>query len=172
MRGLRTLGVAIFLLSSLTWFAGVALSQTNAPTDAKGTIDLTQIIVALINLAFPIVAAVATYLINAHVKNHELATQLSNAVQNGLGTVQQQAAASLQQGTPLTLDTSHPAIAKGVQYVIDNAAEAIKHFDIPPDRIAQKLVAKVGLAAIQTNLAATASPADGVSGPLAPVPAA
>jgi hypothetical protein len=123
------------------------------------------------NLAFPIVAAVATYLINAHVNNHELATQLANAVQNGLGTVQQHAAASLQQGTHLTLDTNHPAIAEGVQYVVDNAAEAISHFNIPPERIAEKLVAKVGLAAIQTNLAATGSPMPVISGPLAPVPA-
>ena len=62
-------------------------------------------------------------------------------------------------------------IQKGVQYVVNNAAEAIKHFKIPTDRIAQKLEAKVGLKAIETNLAATASPVPGVTSPLAPVPA-
>ena len=74
-------------------------------------------------------------------------------------------------GSALKLTQDDPAIQKGVQYVVNNAAEAIKHFKIPTDRIAQKLEAKVGLKAIETNLAATASPVPGVTSPLAPVPA-
>lgn len=171
MHRLRILAVAGLLFFGTILLTGVALSQTSATSNAKGGIDPTPIIVALINLAFPIVAAVATYLINSHIKNHELAAQLSNAVQNALGSVQQHATDSLQKGSDLRLTTDHPAIADGVQYVINNAAEAIAHFNIPPERIAQKLVAKVGLAAIQTNLAATAAPTPVIAGPLAPVPA-
>ena len=100
-----------------------------------------------------------------------MATQLTNAVNNAIGTVQQNAAESLQGKTQLKLTQDDPAIQKGVQYVVNNAAEAIKHFKIPTDRIAQKLEAKVGLKAIETNLAATASPVPGVTSPLAPVPA-
>jgi hypothetical protein len=171
VRRLRTVSVAGLLLVSMIFLVETALSQTNAVNNAKGSVDLTPIIVALINLVFPAVAAVATYLINAHVRNRELATQLSNAVDNAMGTVQQHAADSLQTGANLRLTVEDPAIQKGVQYVINNAAEAIAHFKIPTDRIAQKLEAKVGLSAIQTNLAATASPMPVISGPLAPVPA-
>jgi hypothetical protein len=112
---------------------------------------------------------VATYLINGHVKNQQMANMLSNAVQNGLGIVQQRTTAALK-GADLTVETPNPDIQSGVQYVINNAAEAISHFNIPADRIAQKLEAKLGLAEIATNLATTASPLPVIAGPLAPAP--
>jgi hypothetical protein len=172
MLRLKTMAIAGFLLFGVMLLAGTALSQTSAASDAKGGIDFTPIVVALINLAVPAIAAWATYLINARVKDRELATQLSNAVQNALGTVQQHAADSLRGKTELRMTVDDPAIKKGVQYVIDNAAEAIAHFNIPEKRIAEKLEAKVGLAAIETNRAATAAPLlPGISSPLAPVPA-
>jgi hypothetical protein len=167
----NTVAISGFLLLGVILLAGTALSQTSAASDARGGIDPTPILVALINLAFPLVAAVATYLINANVKNQQLATQLTNAVQNAMGTVQQHAIDSLRGKTELTMTVNDPAIQRGVRYVIDNAAESIGHFKIPPERIAEKLVAKVGLASIETNRAATASPVPGISGPLAPVPA-
>jgi hypothetical protein len=113
--------------------------------------------------------AVATYLINGHVKNQQMANLLSNALQNGLGVVQQRTTAALR-GTDLTVHVGPPDIQSGVQYVIDNAAEAMRHFNIPTERIAQKLEAKLGLAEIATNLATTASPMPVIAGPLAPVP--
>jgi hypothetical protein len=171
MSKLKTAAIVGILMVGVISFAGAALSQTTAASEAKGVIDFTAILVALINLALPAVAGVATYLINGHVKNREMATQLSNAVQNAIGTVQQYAGESLKANTNLRMTVKDPAIEKGVQYVVDNAAEAITRFNIPRERIAQKLEAKVGLAAIETNRAATASPAPGVSGPLAPVPA-
>ena len=171
MLKIRTVAIIGFISLSVFWFIGTAVSQTNSTTNASGGIAITPIVVALINLAFPAVGAVATYLIHAHVKNQEMATQLTNAVNNAIGTVQQNAAESLQGKTQLKLTQDDPAIQKGVQYVVNNAAEAIKHFKIPTDRIAQKLEAKVGLKAIETNLAATASPVPGVTSPLAPVPA-
>jgi hypothetical protein len=158
----------ILLLSAIA-LAGTAFSQTPTTIDAQGEVNYSAIISALIDLVFPIVVAVATYLINAKVKNQQMATLLSNAVQNGLGTIQQRTAAKLQ-STDLTARTASPDIAAGVQYVLDNAAEAIRHFNIPPDRVAEKLVAKLGLAEIATNLATTASPVPVIAGPLAPIP--
>jgi hypothetical protein len=171
MRRFVILTIAAFLLFSVFSIAGTAFSQTAAPADAKGTIELTPIIVALINLIFPLVGAIATGLINARIKDQRLANQLSNAVQNALGTVQQNAINSLQGKSELKLEVNDPAVQKGVEYVLANATEAIKRFDVPPERIAEKILAKVGLAAIETNRAATQSSLPGVSGPLAPVPA-
>lgn len=159
------------LLVGSTSIIGTAFSQTLAPGETKGVIDLTPIIVALINLVIPAVGGIATYVINQRVKDQQLASQLSNAVQNALGTVQQNAQEYLQSSEAMKFTVSDPVIQKGVQYVLDNAKEALTHFDVPRERIAEKIVAKIGLAAIDTNRAATASPAPGISGPLAPVPA-
>jgi hypothetical protein len=95
MARLNTVAIAGFLLLGVILLACTALSQTSAASDARGGIDPTPILVALINLAFSLVAAVATYLINANVKNQQLATQLTNAVQNAMGTVQQHAIDSI-----------------------------------------------------------------------------
>lgn len=162
-RLLAILGIAFV---SLILTIEVTYSQTTTTTGASNQIDLTQIVISLINLAFPAVAAVATYLINANVKNQQMATLLSNAIQNGLGVVQQRAAATARQAG-LTIDVGSPEIKAGVDYVLDNAREAIAHFKIPNERIAQKLSAKLGLAEIATNLAATASPMPVIVEPMA-----
>jgi hypothetical protein len=145
------------------------------PADAGGhLVDFTAVIVALINQLFAIVAAVATYLINERIKNQQLATMLSHAVQNGVGIIQQKAAAQVRadgaQGT-FSVAVGSELMQAGVQYVLNNADEAIRHFNIDPgsDYIAQKISARLGLASIATNLAATASPAPVVAGPLAAV---
>ena len=157
-----------FVLLSCGVITGSVFAQTVATNATKQGIDVTAIIVAIINLAFPAVAAVATYLINAHVKNQQMATILSNAVQNGVGAIQRSTADAVKRNDP-TITITNPDIKAGVQYVIDNAQEAISHFQIPTDRIAQKLDAKLGLANIATNLATTASPQPVIAPPLAPV---
>jgi hypothetical protein len=168
---LKTVAITGFLLLGVVLIAGPALSQTSA-ANAKGeVIDLTPIVVALINLIFPAVAGVATYVINRLVKNQQLATQLSNAVENAVGYVQQHAAETLRGKTELRMTINDSPIKAGVKYVTDNAAEAITHFKIPTERIAEKLIAKIGLAAVETNRAATESTVPGVYSPLAPVPA-
>jgi hypothetical protein len=168
---LAFLSAGFFLVLFVTQ---TATSQAVTPTAHTGTtIDWTPIIVALINLAFPAVAAVATYLINAHVKNQQMATLLNNAIQNGVGYIQQKTAAAVSANRAdltTTISAGNPAVQAGVDYVTQNAAEAINHFQIPNERIAQKLEAKLGLAEIQTNLAITQSPAPIIAGPLAPAP--
>ena len=132
---LKTVAITGFLLFGVILIAGTALSQTSAAIAKGEVIDFTPIVVALINLVFPAVAAVATYVINGLVKNQQLAAQLSKAVENALGTVQQHAADSLK-GKNLTMTVDDPAIQAGVKYVVDNAADAITHFKIPTERIA------------------------------------
>jgi hypothetical protein len=151
----------------LVGISGLAFAQTVAIA-GKSEIDLTQIIVALINLAFPAVAAVATLLINHYVKNQQMATLLSNAVQNGVGIVQKKTAEAVTQGHP-TITLSNPDIASGVNYVLANAQEAVQHFNIPTARIADKIEAKIGLASIAANLATTANASPAIAHPLAPV---
>jgi hypothetical protein len=158
--------VAILLLCAIE-FAAPSFSQTAGASDPK-SIDLTAISVALINQIFAIVIGVATYLINARVKNQQMATLLSNAVENGLGIVQRETTAAVRRADP-AITVANPDINAGVQYILQNAPEAISHFKISPERIAQKLEAKLGVAEIATNLAATASPAPLIVDPLEPV---
>lgn len=169
MTKVRPIGVIVLFLLCSIFITGVAFSQSASPSTTG--VDPTPIIVALINLVFPAIAGAATYLINANVKNKQMATLLSNAVQNAVGIVQQNAASTLQEGKPLVIPVDDPAIKKGMEYVLKHAKEAIEHFKIDPNNIGEKLQAKIGLASIQTNLAATASTVPGVTGPLAPVPA-
>jgi hypothetical protein len=128
-----------------------AFGQAAGAANGVAGVNMTQIILDLVNnLAFPIVGAFATYLINDKVKNHQLATQLSNAVQNGLGVIQQDATSVIKSAN-LTIPIQDPRFRKGVQYVLDNAEEAVAHWRISPDKIAQKLEAKIGLAELGPN---------------------
>ena len=172
MLKVRQVGVTGFLVLCAILLAGTAFAQGNVPSPSKEGVDFSPILVALVNNLFPIVAAVATYLINANVKNQQMATLLSNAVQNAVGTVQQKALDSLKNaGDSLYISVDDPAIRAGTKYVLEHAKEAVAHFKIDEMKIAEKLQAKIGLASIQTNLAATASTVPGVTGPLAPAPA-
>jgi hypothetical protein len=161
----------VILVGGLFLVAIVFVETAFSQTDGSNTsgIDLTPILVALINASFALVAGIATYLINNNVKNQQMATLLSNAVQNGLGYARQSAVGAVQRAAP-TIPNIDPRIAAGVQYVLDNAQEAIAHFEIPTERIAQKIEAKLGLAEIETNVAATASPLRVIAHPLDPVP--
>jgi hypothetical protein len=144
--------------------AGPAAAQTGTPA-----IDLAPLVQALADLLIPVIGAVATFLINAQVKNRQLAEMLSNAVQNSLGVVQQRTSAAIK-GADLTVTVDNTDIQAGVRYVLQNAEEAVRHFKIPTERIAQKIEAKLGLASIATNLATTASPTKVIAGPMAPIP--
>jgi hypothetical protein len=165
----RSVAIGGLLLLSLTMLAETAFSQTPA-TQVSG---FATILNNLVELVFAVIGAAATYLINSRIKNQELANMLSNSVKNGLGVVQQhvqQRAASAAEAVGRELTPSDPAIQAGVDYVFKHAGEALKNFGIQNrEHIAEKLVAKLGLAAIETNLAETASPTPVVAGPLAPV---
>ena len=122
---------------------------------------------ALINLVFPLVGAIATAVINARIKNKQLADMLHNAIENSLGFLKKRAIDAAQ-GAVIDTKPGSADMDAAVQYVVNNAAEAVKHFEIPNDRIADKIVAKLGLAEIATNLATTSAGNTTTLTPMAP----
>lgn len=138
-------------------------------------VDWTAIIISIATTMLPILGAIATYLINRHIKDKALCATLDNAVNNSVGILQQVAAGA----RPVTrIDPSIRAsvgadIAPAVQYVVNQASEAVKRFDNSPEKIAEKIVSRVGLQNIATNLATTASAGSAeIVPPLAPTVAA
>lgn len=132
-------------------------------------IDLTGIAAAAVTGIFGILGAVLLAIIQAKIKNQQMAELLSAAVKNSLGKMQQATVGQLS-NVALLHPTIPAAIAPGVQYVVDHAPEALTHFGITPEAVADKIEAQIGLAEIATNLAVTASPAPIIAAPLGPVP--
>lgn len=132
------------------------------------SIDLTPIIVAVIGGVFSILGALAVAIINKYVTDRRMAMVLENAVQNSLGIVQQAATGLATRSAPHVGVSSD--LAPGVQYVLDHAPEAIAHFNLTPDKIAEKIVSRIGLKQIATNIAATTSSASpAIVPPLSPM---
>lgn len=174
VRHRTTIAVMVVMVgATLIGVGGAALAQAAAGSGGSTTVDFTQVLIAIISALFSVVGGWATYLINGHLKNQQMATLLSNAVQNGLGYLQQQATKGLN-GSNLTVDVRNEALAsaldEALKYVKSHAAEAINHFGVNDERIKQKLTAKLGLAEIATNLATAGSSMPILAGPLAPAP--
>jgi hypothetical protein len=122
-------------------------------------ISFTEIIVALIGTAGTILTAVAIAIINRKIENSQLREVLANAVKNGVGAVQQGAQRMITEADPqLVTGLIPPRLVPGVQYVLDNASEAVERFGQTPELIAGKIVAQIGLGEIETNLVVSASP--------------
>ena len=155
------------------------------------SVDLTQIIVAIVGGVFSIVTVIVGTWVSVFVMNHmkdkEAALAVSNAVKNSLGKIQQ-AGQAVAEGEIRKL---HPGLnvpaylAPGVQYVLDHAGDEAQRFGLTPEAIADKITAQLGLKNMETNLAITqsATPLTQqrgdmimmvliVVGPLAPVPQA
>jgi hypothetical protein len=134
------------------------------------TISFTQILIALIGTAGTVIAAVAVAFINSHVKDAQLRKVLENAVKNSLGAVQQGAQNMVLTADPKLVTGLIPqSLVPGVQYVLDNASEAVERFGQTPEVIANKIVAQIGLGEIATNLAVSASPPPIAVPPMTPV---
>lgn len=135
------------------------------------------IILAVVGGLFGVIRAWSVYAINKRVTDEALAKQLSAALDNGLGVVQQAAEGVLTRISPQVQAAPIAAALKpGVQHVLDNAAEAVDRYQSTwptpaPQAIAEKLIARAGKAAIATNLAISASDTSTVAAPLAPVSA-
>ena len=67
---------------------------------------------------------------------------LQTAITNAAGQVVMQLGQNL---SGATVHPSTPAVAVGVDYVKAAAGDAVKHFDLKPLGIAEKIVAKVGV---------------------------
>lgn len=133
-------------------------------------ISFTEIIVSLIGTAGVVITAIAVALINRKVQDSVLREVLANAVKNGIGAIQQGATNMVRQADPqLVTGLIPPRLVPGVQYVLDNAGEAVARFGQTPELIASKLVAQLGLGEIETNLAVSASPPPIAIPPMTPV---
>ncbi len=100
-----------------------------------------------------------------------MADLLSSAVDSSLGKMQQATDLQLKQAAVLH-PTLSPQLAVGVKYVTDHAPEALDHFGITPEAVAEKVEAAIGVKNIETNLAVSSNATPQVVAPLDPVPAA
>jgi hypothetical protein len=134
-------------------------------------LDMTPIIVAAVNGAFLVVASIIGIIINNKVKDQNLARQLENAAKNGIGMLQQ-ATDQMIESAHINIPNVPKEIAPAVQYMLDHAGEAITHFGITPEMLAEKIVARIGVLNIETNKAiAGNAQSPMIPEPLAPVPA-
>jgi H+/gluconate symporter-like permease len=110
-------------------------------------VDLSTITTAIVGGAVSIVVAVATAFINSRMKDKQAAQTLDNALTNSLGVVQNTLDSSLK-AHPLqvTLPGATPAVAAGVQYVLDHAGDEAKRFGVTPGAIEDKINARLGVA--------------------------
>lgn len=138
----KLLGIATITALSVPAFAQVVLDQP-PPT----AINATAVVVALIGAATTIIGTVATAIINKYVKDAKAAAVLSNAVTNSLGAIKNAEEAHLAT-SPITLAIPGvtPAVATGVQYVLDHAGDEAARFGITPEAIVDKINAKIGIA--------------------------
>lgn len=70
-------------------------------------------------------------------------TTLQTALENGAGLLLARAKRS---ADGVVIDVRHPAIRDAILYVNDAAPEAVAHWGLTPEQIAQKLIAKIGIA--------------------------
>lgn len=68
---------------------------------------------------------------------------LQTALTNGAGLILNKIGAH---ANTVTFDAKHPAIKAGVEYVIASVPDAVGNFELKPEQLAEKLVAKLGLA--------------------------
>jgi hypothetical protein len=134
-------------------------------------VDLTGIATATIAGIFGILGIVLPMIIQAKIKNQQMVELLQASVANSLGKIQQATEVQIQAAKFLHPELP-PALALGVQYVADHAPEALEHFGITPEAVADKIEAQLGLAEIATNLAASGSSTTSTVPPLAEIPAA
>lgn len=136
------------------------------------TAFLLQLSGAFFAIATPVVASVIGYYIQQRIKDRNMANLLCNAMQNAVGKIQIVAqGAADQEIQKLDPRLNVPAwIAPGVQYMIDHAPEALDHFGITPQDVADKILAQIGVKNIQANQAVNSSNTPVIIPPLAAVP--
>lgn len=144
-------------------------SPAYAQEAARVSVDLTGIAVAAVGGFFSVLAAVLLAIIQAKIKNQQMAELLAAAVKNSLGKIQQATVDQVRQAE--FLHPEMPArLAVGAQYVVDHAPEALAHFGITPAAVADKVEAAIGLREIENNIAISGSATTAVVPPLQPSP--
>jgi type II secretory pathway pseudopilin PulG len=136
--------------------------------NVKEAIDLTAVVIAVIGGVFATIRIVATYMIDKRVKDQQLREVLQAATRNALGVIQQAASGAAVRYSPSLNGLVPSHLAPGVQYVMDHAGEALRRFNITPEKVAEKIVSQAGRLEIETNIAVSGSSSPVISAPLAP----
>ncbi len=137
------------------------------------TMDLTGLAVAIIGGLFLVINTLALRWVQNHVKNETDKAVLSTALTNGLGMAQAAAEGAVGALHPrISIPGVPDALAPGVAYVLQHAGDEAARLGNTPKEIAEKLIAREGLSAIASNIAAAGSnsptpkPLDPVAPPL------
>lgn len=127
------------------------------------------VVLPVVGLVFSVMRVLSAYWLKKHLSDQELAAQLSNAFNNSLGAVQQGVSRMIIPPSVAVATSAVPErLQPGVQYVINNAEEALARWPMSPERMAEKIVAREGLKEIETNLAVAGSEAPVAVPPLTP----
>jgi hypothetical protein len=138
-------------------------------TPAAHAVDLTPYLIALFNFVLAVVGAIVAAVINSKMKNQQMRDLLQSALANALGKIQVAGDAEIA-AAGLHLPDVDPELAVGVKYVLDHAGDAVTHFGITPESIAEAIEARIGVQNIETNKAIAASSSPEAPSPLSPVP--
>ncbi len=133
-------------------------------------IDLTGIASLVAVTFFGVALRVGYALIERYVKNAAMRSLLETTLGNALGMMQQATQADIVSAKALHPTVDNPLVAVGVKYALDHADEAVSHFDLTSDALAEKIEARIGVANIKTNLAVAGSALPVAPKPLDPVP--
>lgn len=136
---------------------------------AQTAVDLSPYLIALFNFILAVVGALIAAVINSKMKNQQMRDLLQSALTNALGKIQVAGDDEIE-AAGLHLPEVSPDLAVGVKYVLDHAGDAVTHFGITPEAIAEAIEARIGIQNIETNKAIAASPSPEAPSPLAPVP--
>lgn len=82
---------------------------------------------------------------------------LQAALQNGAGLVLAKVSNKVDS---VTIDMRHPLVKQAVQYVMESAPDAIQNFGLSPQQLAEKVIAKLGIATASQEPAVSATPAE------------
>jgi hypothetical protein len=139
------------------------------PQAVTTAVDLTQILLAVVTGVFTVLAAVVPIMIQKYVTDKKMADVLERGLQNSLGVLQQ---ASEQEIRAAAIKLPHVpvAVAPAVQYMLDHANDARLHFGLTDQLIAEKIIARMGVKNIETNIAIAGSAGPLTPDPIAPVP--
>lgn len=114
------------------------------------TLDLTAICVTLITAMVPIIGTILTLVISSRMKDKQAAETLAAAVRNAVGALGEAGKHGLEAMRPrLAIPGVPMALQPGVQYVLDHAGDEAERLGITPDKIAEKVVAQLGLSKIK-----------------------
>jgi hypothetical protein len=135
------------------------------------TVDLTGLACSVIAGFFGLLSVLLPLIVSARMKDQQAADALTAAVRNALGAMQQSSTLTARTLGPHVVIPGVPAgLQPGVQYVLDHAGTEAIRLGVSPEKIAEKILAQVGLTQIQTNQAVASSAVSVVPDPLGPVP--